>query len=289
MAAAGILRRGHRLYDELDDDPGGCSCSVCRAFDPTWCWWWRETSRCRADRSRSRSPNRQRRGDLKVRAWPAVKPIAQSAGYVFGPQGATPVWMRNWLGVAFGDPDAGAAGWSYLQILGGGRTSRLYRQLNGQPGGDVVRLWHGDGGAGRGQRRRATCAGADLVAWPGRLPSFGYRRLDDRPQGSPPAPPSSPRRRQPVPHRTAAEVEYLGGRTAACAPAVLLCSAISSVSATTSAPAIIVGSRRRDQHAAAYPRGLLVEHLRVLSTCWRLFRLGLLTVGRGNSVHHPRR
>lgn len=71
-----------------------------------------------------------RRGDLKVRAWPPVKPLAQSAEVTHSdPKVRQVSWTRNWLGVAFGDPDAEALQVG-VQILGGGRTSRLYRQLN---------------------------------------------------------------------------------------------------------------------------------------------------------------
>lgn len=71
-----------------------------------------------------------RRGDLKTRSWPAVKPLAQSAEVTHSdPKVRQAVWSRNWLGVAMGDPDAEALQVG-VQILAGGRTSRLYRELN---------------------------------------------------------------------------------------------------------------------------------------------------------------
>jgi zinc protease len=70
-----------------------------------------------------------RRGDLKVRAWPAVKPLAKSLEVSHSdPRVRQPSWSRNWLGVAIGDDDAEALHVA-MEILGGGRTSRLYREL----------------------------------------------------------------------------------------------------------------------------------------------------------------
>ena len=70
-----------------------------------------------------------RRGDLKVRAWPPVKPIAASAEVVYrDPKVSQSTWSRNWLGVKMGDADAAALQVG-MQVLAGGRTSRFYRQL----------------------------------------------------------------------------------------------------------------------------------------------------------------
>jgi zinc protease len=70
-----------------------------------------------------------KRGDLKVRAWPAVKPLAKSTELSHSdPKVRQPSWSRHWLGVAMGDPDSEALHVG-MEILGGGRTSRLYREL----------------------------------------------------------------------------------------------------------------------------------------------------------------
>ncbi|HEV7689402.1 MAG TPA: pitrilysin family protein, partial [Hyphomonadaceae bacterium] len=70
-----------------------------------------------------------KRGDLHVRAWPAVKPIAKSVTVSHSdPKVRQPDWMRQWLGVEVGNPDSEALTVG-MEILGGGRTSRLYREL----------------------------------------------------------------------------------------------------------------------------------------------------------------
>ena len=70
-----------------------------------------------------------RRGNLKVRAWPAVQPITESAEVVYrDPKVSQPTWSRNWLGVRTGHPDAAALRVG-MQVLAGGRTSRFYREL----------------------------------------------------------------------------------------------------------------------------------------------------------------
>ena len=70
-----------------------------------------------------------KRGDLKVRAWPSVRPIARSLELSHSdPKVRQPSWSRNWLGVPIGHPDS-AALYVGMEILGGGRTSRLYREL----------------------------------------------------------------------------------------------------------------------------------------------------------------
>ncbi len=69
------------------------------------------------------------RGDLKVRAWPDVKPVAKSQELEHSdPKVRQPSWSRNWLGVPIGHADAAALHVG-MEILGGGRTSRLYREL----------------------------------------------------------------------------------------------------------------------------------------------------------------
>jgi zinc protease len=70
-----------------------------------------------------------RRGDLKVRSWPEVKPLAKSSSVSHSdPKVRQPDWTRYWLGVPIGDVDSEALQVG-LEILGGGRTSRLYREL----------------------------------------------------------------------------------------------------------------------------------------------------------------
>ena len=81
-----------------------------------------------------------RRGDLKVRAWPPVRPIAASADVVYrDPKVSQSTWSRNWLGVKMGHPDAAALQVG-MQVLAGGRTSRFYREL--VEGGEAV-MAHG--------------------------------------------------------------------------------------------------------------------------------------------------
>jgi zinc protease len=70
-----------------------------------------------------------RRGDLKVRDWPAVAPLAKSAEVSHSdPKVRQPSWGRYWLGAPIGASDAEALHVA-MEILGGGRTSRLYREL----------------------------------------------------------------------------------------------------------------------------------------------------------------
>ena len=70
-----------------------------------------------------------RRGDLKVRTWPAVKSLAKSAEVSHSdPKVRQPSWARYWLGAPIGAPDSEALHVA-MEILGGGRTSRLYREL----------------------------------------------------------------------------------------------------------------------------------------------------------------
>lgn len=70
-----------------------------------------------------------RRGDLAARKWPEVKPLARSLELSHSDSKVRqPEWSRHWLGVAMGDPDSEALQVG-MEILGGGRTSRLYREL----------------------------------------------------------------------------------------------------------------------------------------------------------------
>jgi len=70
-----------------------------------------------------------RRGDLKVRAWPAVKPLEQSFELTHAdPKVRQASWTWNWIGVPMGHEDAEALQVA-MQILGGGRTGRLYRGM----------------------------------------------------------------------------------------------------------------------------------------------------------------
>jgi zinc protease len=76
------------------------------------------------------------RGDLTVRSLPDVKPLAASVEVTHSdPKVRQAQWQRNWIGVPLGHPDAAALRVG-MQILGGGRTSRLYREL--VEGGDAV-------------------------------------------------------------------------------------------------------------------------------------------------------
>lgn len=73
-----------------------------------------------------------RRGDLKVRKWPPVQALAKSVEVSHAdPKVSQASWSRNWLGVAMGYGDAEALQVG-MEILGGGRVSRLYRDLNEQ-------------------------------------------------------------------------------------------------------------------------------------------------------------
>lgn len=70
------------------------------------------------------------RGDLNVRAWPKVQPLAKSVELTHSdPKVSQASWSRNWLGAATGDADADAL-LVGIEILAGGRTSRFYRELN---------------------------------------------------------------------------------------------------------------------------------------------------------------
>jgi len=70
-----------------------------------------------------------RRGDLTVRKWPEVKPLAKSLALSHSDSKVRqPNWSRYWLGVPAGDPDSEALQVG-MEILGGGRTSRLYHEL----------------------------------------------------------------------------------------------------------------------------------------------------------------
>jgi zinc protease len=73
--------------------------------------------------------NVPRRGDLKVRTWPAVKPLEKSSEITHSdPKVRQPSWARYWIGAEIGAPDSEALHIA-MEILGGGRTSRLYREL----------------------------------------------------------------------------------------------------------------------------------------------------------------
>lgn len=73
-----------------------------------------------------------RRGDLKVRKLPAVQGLTRSVELSHSdPKVSQASWSRSWLGVATGDRDAEALQVG-IEVLAGGRTSRLYRELNEQ-------------------------------------------------------------------------------------------------------------------------------------------------------------
>lgn len=81
-----------------------------------------------------------RRGNLKVRKWPTVAPIASSTQVEYrDPKVSQPTWSRNWLGVRMGHADAAALQVG-MEVLAGGRTSRFYRGL--VEGGEAV-MAHG--------------------------------------------------------------------------------------------------------------------------------------------------
>lgn len=90
-----------------------------------------------------------RRGDLHVRNWPAVKPIPKSVSVSHSdPKVRQPDWMRHWLGVEFGNPDSEAL-MVGMEILGGGRTSRLYHELV-EPGKAVEAMAYSQESQARG-------------------------------------------------------------------------------------------------------------------------------------------
>ena len=77
-----------------------------------------------------------RRGDLKKRSLPEVKPLSASVEVQHSdPKVRQAQWQRDWIGVPLGHPDAAALQVG-MHILGGGRTSRLYREL--VEGGEAV-------------------------------------------------------------------------------------------------------------------------------------------------------
>lgn len=87
------------------------------------------------------------RSDLKRRALPEVKPLAASFEVQHSdPKARQAVWQRNWIGAALGHPDAAALKVG-MQVLGGGRASRLYREL--VEGGEAVSVhaWSREMGA----------------------------------------------------------------------------------------------------------------------------------------------
>jgi len=80
-----------------------------------------------------------RRGDLAERVWPEVKPLSRSFEVEYAdPKVRQAVWSRNWIGVPMGHEDAEALQVA-MQVLGGGRTGRLYRTL--VEGGEAVTAW----------------------------------------------------------------------------------------------------------------------------------------------------
>lgn len=69
------------------------------------------------------------KGNLHTRTRPPVTPLAASTEVSLAdPKVRQPDWSRHWLGVAEGDPREEALEVG-LQVLGGGRTSRLNREL----------------------------------------------------------------------------------------------------------------------------------------------------------------
>ena len=83
--------------------------------------------------------NVPRRGDLKQRWWPTVKPLKASQELSYSdPKVRQPEWTRYWQGVSYGDEDSEALQVG-LTILAGGRTSRLYHALVEQ--GEAVMVY----------------------------------------------------------------------------------------------------------------------------------------------------
>lgn len=80
-----------------------------------------------------------RRGDLGQRKWPEVRALSQSFELEHSDTKVRQaVWSRNWIGVPMGHEDAEALQVA-MQVLGGGRTGRLYRTL--VEGGQAVTAW----------------------------------------------------------------------------------------------------------------------------------------------------
>jgi zinc protease len=103
-----------------------------------------------------------RRGDLKVRNWPAVKPIAESVSVSHSdPKVRQPDWTRSWLGVEIGNPDSEAL-MVGTAILGDGRTSRLYRELV-EPGKAVMASAYSDESQARGMVGVSASPGAGVT------------------------------------------------------------------------------------------------------------------------------
>jgi zinc protease len=70
-----------------------------------------------------------RRGDLNKRAWPEVQELKASTRVTHSDDKVRqPQWSRTWLGVKDGDTDSEALDVG-LEILGGGATSRMNREL----------------------------------------------------------------------------------------------------------------------------------------------------------------
>ncbi len=80
-----------------------------------------------------------RRGDLVSREWPDVPALPASFELTHADSKVRQtVWTRNWIGVPMGHEDAEALQVG-MQILGGGRTGRLYRGI--VEGGKAVTAW----------------------------------------------------------------------------------------------------------------------------------------------------
>lgn len=80
-----------------------------------------------------------RRGDLGERKWPEVRALSQSFELEHSDTKVRQaVWSRSWIGVPMGHEDAEALQVA-MQVLGGGRTGRLYRAL--VEGGQAVTAW----------------------------------------------------------------------------------------------------------------------------------------------------
>ncbi len=74
-----------------------------------------------------------RKSDGTAREWPDVKPLEASRAVSHSdPKVRQPEWSRYWLGTSYSLPDAGMDPYALdvaMEILGGGRTSRLYQAL----------------------------------------------------------------------------------------------------------------------------------------------------------------
>lgn len=93
----------------------------------------------------------KRRGDLNKRNWPAVQELKASAKVTHSDEKVRqPEWSRVWLGVASGDADSEALQVG-MEILGGGFTSRMNRELVQEKGMAIQASAYSSDQVARGQ------------------------------------------------------------------------------------------------------------------------------------------